>query len=186
VDLSNLDAPSFGIPDLLWVTVISAVIALLLAVPVAVGVALFLTQYAPKRLAAPFAYLVDLLAAVPSIIYGLWGYAVLRPFVDPVQGFLSGHPRVRPGVQGQGRQRHDLPRQHRARDHDPADRHGDQPRGLRPDAATHKEGAYALGATALGDDPDRGAPVRPGRRHLRPRCSASGARSARRSPSRSS
>jgi phosphate transport system permease protein len=87
--LGNLDAPAFGIPDLLWVTVISSVIALLLAVPVAVGVALFLTQYAPARLATPFAYLVDLLAAVPSIIYGLWGYAVLRPFVDPVQGFLS-------------------------------------------------------------------------------------------------
>jgi phosphate transport system permease protein len=69
--------------------VISATIALLLAVPVAVGVALFLTQYAPKRLATPFAYLVDLLAAVPSIIYGLWGYAVLRPFVDPVQSFLA-------------------------------------------------------------------------------------------------
>ena len=89
-NLGNLDAPSFGIPDLLWVTVISSAIALLLAVPVAVGVALFLTQYAPKRLATPFAYLVDLLAAVPSIIYGLWGYAVLRPYIDPVQGFLSG------------------------------------------------------------------------------------------------
>jgi phosphate transport system permease protein len=88
-NLSNLDAPSFGIPDLLWVTVISSVIALLLAVPVAVGVALFLTQYAPARLATPFAYLVDLLAAVPSIIYGLWGYAVLRPFVAPVGEFLS-------------------------------------------------------------------------------------------------
>jgi phosphate transport system permease protein len=88
-DLSNLDAPKFGIPDLLWVTVISSLIALLLAVPVAVGVALFLTQYAPARLATPFAYLVDLLAAVPSIIYGLWGYAVFRPFVEPVQTFLA-------------------------------------------------------------------------------------------------
>ena len=88
-DLGNLDAPSFGIPDLLYVTVISSAIALLLAVPVAVGVALFLTQYAPKRLATPFAYLVDLLAAVPSIIYGLWGYAVLREYVQPVQDFLA-------------------------------------------------------------------------------------------------
>ena len=89
-NLGNLDEPSFGIPDLLWVTVVSSALALLLAVPVAVGVALFLTQYAPRRLATPFAYLVDLLAAVPSIVYGLWGYAVLRPFVQPVQDVLAG------------------------------------------------------------------------------------------------
>ncbi|MFI7586593.1 phosphate ABC transporter permease subunit PstC [Spongisporangium articulatum] len=89
-DLGNLAAPSFGIPDLLWVTVISATLALVFAVPVSVGLALFLTQYAPRRLATPFAYLVDLLAAVPSIVYGLWGYQVLRNYVNPVQDFLSG------------------------------------------------------------------------------------------------
>jgi phosphate transport system permease protein len=81
---------SFGIPDLLYVTVISSVIAMLLSVPLAIAVALFLTQYAPKRLATPFAYLVDLLAAVPSIIYGLWGLVVFAPYVRPVQTFL-GH-----------------------------------------------------------------------------------------------
>jgi len=87
-DLSDPSNLRFGIPDLLWVTVIAAVIAMAIAVPVAMGVALFLTQYAPKRLAAPFAYVVDLLAAVPSIIFGLWGIKVLLPYVAPVQDFV--------------------------------------------------------------------------------------------------
>jgi phosphate transport system permease protein len=78
----------FGIPDLVWVTVVSSLVAMMLAVPIAIAVALFLTQYAPPRLAAPFAYLVDLLAAVPSIIFGLWGLKVLGPHVGPVQDFL--------------------------------------------------------------------------------------------------
>jgi phosphate transport system permease protein len=75
----------FGILDLLWVTVIASLVAMVIAVPVAIGVALFLTQYAPKRLARPFAALVDLLAAVPSIVYGLWGIAVLGPHVKDLQ-----------------------------------------------------------------------------------------------------
>jgi phosphate transport system permease protein len=79
----------FGIPDLLWVTVVSSVVAMALALPVAIGVALFLTEYAPKRLARPFAYLVDLLAAVPSIVYGLWGATILLPYVRPVQEALG-------------------------------------------------------------------------------------------------
>lgn len=80
----------FGIADLLWVTVVSSVVAMLVAVPVAIGVALFLTQYAPRRLAKPFGALIDLLAAVPSIVYGIWGYFVLRDVVAPVQSFLQG------------------------------------------------------------------------------------------------
>jgi phosphate transport system permease protein len=80
---------AFGIPDLLYVTVISSLIAMAIAVPIAIAVALFLTQYAPRRLATPFGYLVDLLAAVPSIIYGLWGLIVLAPYIRPVQSFLG-------------------------------------------------------------------------------------------------
>ncbi len=79
----------FGIPDLLWVTVISSVVAMIIAVPVAIALALFLTQYAPRRLSAPFGYLVDLLAAVPSIIYGLWGLLILAPILQHVQTFLN-------------------------------------------------------------------------------------------------
>lgn len=73
--------PAFGIAALLWTTVLASAMALLFAVPVAIGVALFITQYAPRRLARPVAYLIDLLAAIPSIIYGLWGIRVLGPVI---------------------------------------------------------------------------------------------------------
>ena len=75
----------FGIPDLLWVTIISSVVAMIISVPVAVGVALFLTQYAPPRLARPFAAAIDLLAAVPSIVYGLWGAYIVLTYLNTIQ-----------------------------------------------------------------------------------------------------
>ncbi len=87
-DPANLN---FGIRDLLVVTVLSSLFALVLAMPVALGIALFLTQYAPKRVARPFAYVIDLLAAVPSIIYGLWGIAVLAPALLPIATWLQGN-----------------------------------------------------------------------------------------------
>jgi phosphate transport system permease protein len=80
---------AFGIRDLFMVTVLSSISALVLAVPVAVGIAVFLTQYAPERLARPFAVVVDLLAAVPSIIFGLWGIFVLAPNLEPFAEFLN-------------------------------------------------------------------------------------------------
>ncbi len=85
------DHPRFGIASLLWVTVSSSLIALLIAVPLGVGVALFLTQYAPPWLQQPAAALIDLLAAVPSIVYGLWGAMYFGFFVrdSGVQQFLN-------------------------------------------------------------------------------------------------
>jgi phosphate transport system permease protein len=80
---------SFGVLDLLAVTVFSSVFALAIAMPVSLGIALFLTQYAPRRLAKPLAYVVDLLAAVPSIIYGLWGLEVLAPALSGVSVWLN-------------------------------------------------------------------------------------------------
>ncbi|MEY8042358.1 phosphate ABC transporter permease subunit PstC [Saccharopolyspora cebuensis] len=88
-DTSDPSALAFGIFDLAWITVASSVFALVLAMPVACGIALFLTQYAPRSLARPFAYLVDLLAAVPSVIYGLWGALVLAPVINPVASWLN-------------------------------------------------------------------------------------------------
>ncbi|MCE9517194.1 MAG: phosphate ABC transporter permease subunit PstC [Mycobacterium sp.] len=85
-DESNL---RFGIAELFQVTVLSAVFALIIAVPIAIGIAAFLTDYAPRRLAKPFAILVDLLAAVPSIVFGLWGIFVLAPWLAPVAGFIN-------------------------------------------------------------------------------------------------
>jgi phosphate transport system permease protein len=80
---------AFGIRDLFMVTMLSSICALVLAVPVAIGIAVFLTQYAPKRLSRPFGAIVDLLAAVPSIIFGLWGIFVLAPEIEPFAAFLN-------------------------------------------------------------------------------------------------
>jgi phosphate transport system permease protein len=85
-DANNL---RFGIRDLFQVTVLSSVFALIIAVPIAIGIAAFLTNYAPGKLARPFAMLVDLLAAVPSIVFGLWGIFVLAPWLEPVAKFLN-------------------------------------------------------------------------------------------------
>ena len=78
----------FGVADLLWVTVATSTIALGLAVPVSVGVALFITQYAPASLRRTAGYTIDLLAAVPSIVYGIWGIYVLAPHLAVVQRTL--------------------------------------------------------------------------------------------------
>ena len=85
------DAPRFGITELLWTTVAASVVAMAIAVPVGVAVALFITQYAPRWLSRPAASLVDLLAAVPSIVYGLWGLIVFRPVVAPLEGWVVDH-----------------------------------------------------------------------------------------------
>ncbi|MGW6917918.1 phosphate ABC transporter permease subunit PstC [Kitasatospora sp. NPDC054939] len=85
------DAPTpvFGIAVLAFGTIVSAVIAMAIAVPVAIGIALFISHYAPRRIAQPFAYLVDLLAAVPSIIYGLWGALFLVPHLEGLSSWLD-------------------------------------------------------------------------------------------------
>jgi phosphate transport system permease protein len=79
----------FGILDLLQVTVFVSLFALVLAMPVALGIAIFLTQYAPRRVSGPLGYMVDLLAAVPSIIYGVWGLYVLAPVLKPFAMWLN-------------------------------------------------------------------------------------------------
>lgn len=88
---SDADNLAFGIRDLLVITVMSSVMALALAMPVALGIALFLTHYAPRRVSRVFAYVIDLLAAVPSIVYGLWGITVLAPALGPVASWLNTH-----------------------------------------------------------------------------------------------
>lgn len=69
-------------------TVWAAVLALVFAVPVAIGIALFISHYAPRRLAVPLGYIVDLLAAVPSVVFGLWGFLVFAPAIKPLYGWL--------------------------------------------------------------------------------------------------
>ncbi|WP_338698027.1 phosphate ABC transporter permease subunit PstC [Streptomyces sp. Q6] len=83
--------PVFGIAVLAFGTIVTSVIAMLIAVPVAVGIALFLTHYAPKKLSGTIAYVIDLLAAVPSIVYGLWGALFLVPHMQGLFSWLDDY-----------------------------------------------------------------------------------------------
>jgi phosphate transport system permease protein len=81
-------------------TILSAGIAILIAVPLAVGVALFITHFAPRRLVPLLSAVVDLLAAIPSVIYGLWGIAVLGPRSVGLQRWLYDHLSFLPFFKG--------------------------------------------------------------------------------------
>jgi len=76
---------------LVFGTVLAAGLALLIAMPLSIGVALFISHYAPRRLAWPLGYLIDLLAAIPSVVYGLWGIFFLAPRMVPAYDWLAGH-----------------------------------------------------------------------------------------------
>ncbi len=73
---------------LVFGTIWAAALALIMALPVSIGIALFISHYAPRRLASLLGYIVDLLAAVPSVVFGLWGIGVLAPAVQPVYSWL--------------------------------------------------------------------------------------------------
>ena len=91
---SEWDVPkqSYGALPFIYGTVVSSALGLILAAPVAIGCALFLTEMAPRFLAGPIAFLIELLAAVPSVIYGLWGFLVLCPWMqDHVNPWLEAH-----------------------------------------------------------------------------------------------
>ncbi|GIG57739.1 phosphate transport system permease protein [Longispora fulva] len=85
----NDPTPKFGIAALAFGTVLSSAIALLLAVPVALGIALFLSHYAPRRVATALGFVIDLLAAVPSIVFGLWGREYLVGPVTELSTWLN-------------------------------------------------------------------------------------------------
>ncbi len=70
---------------------LSAAIALVIATPLAIGIALFISHYAPRRLASGLGYVIDLLAAVPSIIFGLWGFQVLAPRIAELSIWLEAN-----------------------------------------------------------------------------------------------
>ncbi|MBX3091991.1 MAG: phosphate ABC transporter permease subunit PstC [Cryobacterium sp.] len=88
-------------------TVWAAALALLMALPVSIGIALFISHYSPRRIAQTLGYIVDLLAAVPSVVFGLWGITVLAPFVQPFYAWLVANlgwiPLFAPPVSGTGR-----------------------------------------------------------------------------------
>jgi phosphate transport system permease protein len=84
-------AEEFGALPLIFGTLLSSFLALLIAVPLSLGVAVFLTEFAPARIRSPIAFMLELLAAIPSVVYGLWGIFVLIPFLRAtVFPFLQG------------------------------------------------------------------------------------------------
>ena len=82
---------TYGVAALLYWTAVIAVIALLIALPVSVACALFINEYAPRRLKGALTSLIDLLAAVPSLIYGMWGAEYLRPRMVGISEWLAAH-----------------------------------------------------------------------------------------------
>jgi phosphate transport system permease protein len=74
---------------LVFGTLWAAALALIMAVPVSIGIALFISHYAPRRLAQTLGYIIDLLAAVPSVVFGLWGANVLAPAIIPAYTWLA-------------------------------------------------------------------------------------------------
>jgi phosphate transport system permease protein len=93
-----------GIVSYIWPlvfgTVLAATLALIISLPLTIGVALFISHYAPRRLAVPLGYLVDLLAAVPSVVYGLWGIFFLAPRMVPIYAWLWAHVSFLPFFSG--------------------------------------------------------------------------------------
>jgi phosphate transport system permease protein len=89
----------FGALPFIFGTVITALVAIAIAVPISLGIALFVTQVAPRWLKKPIVYTVDLLAVVPSVVFGFWGVAVLAPkivgFYGNIQSLVRGVPGLR-------------------------------------------------------------------------------------------
>ena len=91
----------FGALTFIWGTVVSSLLALIMAVPVSLGIAIFLVEQAPKKVARPIAFMVELLAAIPSVVYGLWGIFVLAPLIRNYIGpFLQDNFGFLPIFQG--------------------------------------------------------------------------------------
>jgi phosphate transport system permease protein len=91
----------FGALPFIYGTVVSSLLAVLLSVPVSLGVAIFLVEQAPKKVARPIGFMVELLAAIPSVVYGLWGIFVLAPFIRSYLGpFLQDNLGFIPLFQG--------------------------------------------------------------------------------------
>ena len=85
----DVGAGKFGAAPAIYGTLVSSAIALVIATPLALGVSIFLSEFAPDWVRQPVGFLVDLLAAIPSVVYGLWGIFVLIPILrDPVGPFL--------------------------------------------------------------------------------------------------
>ena len=89
--LWNPTVGKFGVLGLLEGTLIIAVIAIMVGVPLGVAMALFINEFAPPRLRNPLTSIIDLLAALPSLLFGMWGFFALQGQLEPIAHFLAGH-----------------------------------------------------------------------------------------------
>ena len=96
----NVSAEKYGALPLVVGTLITSALALLMGVPVAVAAALYLTELCPRRLLSPLTILVELLAAVPSVVYGLWGIFFLAPKLQPAEQWVADRLSFIPFVGG--------------------------------------------------------------------------------------
>jgi len=97
----------FGALPFVYGTIVSSLIAIIISVPLSLGIAIFLVEQAPQRLARPITFLVELLAAIPSVVYGLWGIFVLAPFLrvhvePPLQRWFGWLPLFQGPITGIG------------------------------------------------------------------------------------
>lgn len=97
----------FGALPFIYGTIVSSLIAILISVPLSLGIAIFLVEQAPTYLARPLGFLVELLAAIPSVVYGLWGIFVLAPFLrvhvePPLQSWFGWLPFFQGPITGIG------------------------------------------------------------------------------------
>lgn len=97
----------FGALPFIYGTLMSSLIAIVISVPLSLGIAIFLVEQAPQRLARPITFLVELLAAIPSVVYGLWGIFVLAPFLrvhvePPLQHWFGWLPIFQGPITGIG------------------------------------------------------------------------------------
>src|SRR6266550_8350966 len=84
-DIWDPVAAEFGARPFIWGTLYSAILALIISTPIALGIAIFTSELAPQWLRRPLVFLTELLAAIPSIVYGLWGIFVLVPLVRQLE-----------------------------------------------------------------------------------------------------
>jgi phosphate transport system permease protein len=103
----TLTPPVFGALPFIYGTLVTSAIGVLIGVPLSLGIAVFLTELSPTSVAVPLGFLVELLAAVPSVVFGLWGFYVLVPimkeYIDPwLQSFLGWSPLFQGQIYGVG------------------------------------------------------------------------------------
>jgi phosphate ABC transporter permease protein PstC len=96
----NVSANKFGALPLLLGTLITSALALVMGVPVAVATALYIAELCPRRIRAPVTVLIELLAAVPSVVYGLWGIFFLAPKLQPAEQWFAGRLSAIPFIGG--------------------------------------------------------------------------------------